>query len=161
MRRILLLFAAVTLAACASGQPAGEDRSRLRGRIEGDMKQCTQRTGYDPGAAVGLGPNALGPGEREWRGCVYQAIERHVIPKAFAPNAYRELIAADREMTDRVAAGQMTRAERRASLMARVQEIDRQEQADAGRVLQDAAQRERELMRMRDMRNIVSQPMIR
>jgi len=144
-------------------QPArgGDDHSQFMRRIEGDMKQCTQRTGYDPETAAGLGPTVLGPGEREWRGCVYQAIERHVIPKAFVPTSYRELIAADREMTDRVAAGQMTRAERRASLMARIQVIDYQEQAEATRVLQDAARREQELMRMRDMRNIMSQPMIR
>jgi hypothetical protein len=38
-----------------------------------------------PKLAPKLGSNVLGAGEREWRGCVYQEIEKYLIPRTLSP----------------------------------------------------------------------------
>ncbi len=114
---------------------------------------------WDLGAAASLGPNQLGSGEQPWRACVYQGIEAHIIPKAFAPEAYRRAIATDRAMTERVAAGQMTRAERRPGIQALFKDIDREEQAIAARLRTNEIRRHEETARMRDLRRTLIQPL--
>jgi hypothetical protein len=89
------------------------------------MAECTQRYGYDPEAGSKLGSNVLGPGEREWRDCVYQGIEKYVMPRTLSPDAYRQAIAEDRNMTEAIAKGDMTRAQREARVKQMLEEIDR------------------------------------
>lgn len=94
----------------------------VRPAIEQAMADCTAAHGYDPDT-IAVDENALAPGEREWRRCVYAAIESRVIPQTPVPEAYRSLIAEDRTMTEAVAAGALTRSARRARLEDRAAEI--------------------------------------
>jgi hypothetical protein len=91
------------------------------------MAECTQRYGYDPEAGSKLESNVLGAGEREWRDCVYQGIEKYVIPRTLSPDAYRRAIAEDRSMTEAIAKGDMTRVQRQARAKQMFEEIDRME----------------------------------
>ena len=108
---------------------ASKDTATARRQLDDHMVECTKRYGYDPEAADKLGAHVLGQGEREWRACVYQAIEKYLIPRTLSPDVYRRAIAEDRKMTEAVAKGTMTRAERRARVRELVEEIDRVEAA--------------------------------
>ena len=161
--RSALLGSVIVLAWAAAALPAAAgDAPSARTQIEQHLRQCTERHGYDPEAASNLGPHALGAGERQWRECVYQAVEQYLIPNTPTPEVYRRAIAEDREMTESVASGQMTRAERRARVQALLSEIDRQEELNrieaerrvqaATRLMQQELRRQQDLMRMRDIR---------
>ena len=111
---IATLILAVVTSACgaprASSDIGTREIVRARGQLDDHMADCTKRYGYDPEAASKLGSNVLGPGEREWRGCVYQGIETYLIPRTLSPDVYRRAIAEDRKMTEAVANGEMTRS---------------------------------------------------
>ena len=116
----------VLVAACAATTES-RDVILARQQLDDYLKQCTASHGYDPEATSGLGPYALGAGEREWRECVYRGLEKFLIPNTLSPEAYRKAIAEDREMTASVAGGTMTRAERRARVEALLEEIEQTE----------------------------------
>lgn len=125
-----------------------------RQELEAYLKQCTTTNGYNPDAAASLGPHELGAGEIQWRECIYKKVEADLIPKSFAKDQYRRLIASDREMTARVAAGQLTRAERRARNEAALGEISRAEEAEyekRSQVADSAMKEEMQRQRGRDM----------
>jgi hypothetical protein len=123
-----------------------------RGQLDDYMAQCTKRYGYDPEAASKLGPNVLGPGEREWRGCVYEGIEKYLIPRTLSPDVYRQAIAEDRKMTEAVANGEMTRAQRQARVQQLLEEIDRIEEANRVKLQMDRLEMEmRQDMRQRSL----------
>ncbi len=153
-------------AACVSTGAA--DLAQARKQLDEHLKQCTARHGYDPEAASGLGPRALGGGERQWRECVYQGVETYLVPSTLTPEIYRKAIAEDREMTDRVASGQMTRGERRARIEALLEEIDGHEEVnklelerrkrDLDRQMQEL-RRQQEMMGMRELRRQVITPL--
>jgi hypothetical protein len=132
---------AVVTAACgapsASRDIAGtREIVTARGELDDYMAQCTKRYGYDPEAASKLGSNVLGPGEREWRGCVYQGIEKYLIPRTLSPDVYRRA-AEDRKMTEAVANGEMTRAQRQARVQQMLEEIERIEEANRAKLQMD------------------------
>jgi hypothetical protein len=116
-----LLVGALSLAACGvtdsvpDRSPAG-DLTRIE--LQAHLADCTRQHGYAPDQSDALEPHALAPGEREWRACAYRAIEEVVIPRARAPENFRTLIAADRRLTDDVAAGNTARSERRQRILA-------------------------------------------
>ena len=111
------------LAACLQTASSPEiGSSGVRPAIEQAMTDCTAAHGYDPDT-VTVGENALAPGERDWRRCIYAAIETQVIPQTPVPDVYRSLIADDRTMTEAVATGQLTRSARRDRLEERAAEI--------------------------------------
>ena len=85
----------------------------------------------------GVGPHVLGAGEREWRECVYQGVEKYLIPNTRTPEAYRKAIAEDREMTPSIAAGKITRAHRRARVQDLLEEIDRIEEANMAKIVRE------------------------
>ena len=105
-----------------------------RRQLDDHMTECTKRYGYDPEAGSKLGSNVLGPGEREWRDCVYQGIEKYLIPRTLSPDVYRRAIAEDRKMTEALAKGEMMRAERQARVNQMLEEIDRIEKANQAKV---------------------------
>jgi hypothetical protein len=155
---------AMAIVAAACGAPsASRDVSgtreivTARRQLDDYMAQCTKRYGYDPEAASKLGPNVLGPGEREWRGCVYQGIEKYLIPRTLSPDVYRRAIAEDRKMTEAVANGQMTRAQRQGRVQQMLEEIDRIEEANRAKLQMDRLEME---MRQ-DMRQRSVSPLIR
>ena len=84
--------------------------------LDRHMADCSKQFGYDEASASKLGPNELSPTERQWRECVYQGIRTIMIPSARRPNAYREIIAKDKVMTDKIEPGEMTREERKGRL---------------------------------------------
>ena len=144
---LALSLLCIMIAGCAGpGDPRQE--------IEAYLKQCTTTHGYNPEAAASLGPHELGKGEIPWRECIYQKVEADLIPNSSAKDQYRRLIASDREMTTRVAAGQLTRAERRAKNEAAIGEISRAEEAEyekRSQVADSAMKDEMQRQRARDM----------
>jgi len=126
------------LSACATSQeaPAPYNPSQIEPAIAARMTECTATYGYDPDAPI-VEEAALAPGEREWRACVYEAIQTEIIPVTRAPDAYRQLIAEDTAMTEAVAEGRLTRDARRARLDQLAAEI---RAAEAAAVAQSAPQ---------------------
>jgi hypothetical protein len=123
-----------------------------RRQLDDHMAECTQRYGYDPDAGSKLGPNALGTGEREWRACVYQGIEKYLIPRTLSPDVYRRAIAEDRKMTEAVAKGEMTRAQRQGRIQQMLEEINRVEKANQAKHDVDRLEMEmRQEMRQRSL----------
>jgi hypothetical protein len=120
---IATVVSAVVIVACG---PASTSRDTAgsreivtaRRQLDDHMAECTKRYGYDPDAGAKLGANVLGPGEQEWRDCVYQGIEKYLIPRTLSPDVYRRAIADDRRMTEAIAKGEMTRAQRRLNAQA-------------------------------------------
>jgi hypothetical protein len=106
----LMLVGLAALAACTQ---APVDRETARDDMQPYLAECSQKHGYTPSQSDTLGPNQLGAGEREWRGCVYRGIETIVIPKAREPENFRTLISTDQRLTNDIAAGTATRAQRR------------------------------------------------
>ena len=154
--RIATLALTVVTAACgtsASKDIAGtREIVTARRQLDDYMTQCTERYGYDPKAASKLGPNVLGPGEREWRQCVYQGIEKYLIPKTLSPDVYRRAIAEDRKMTEAVANGEMTRAQRQARVQQLLEEINRIEEENRNKLQMDRLEMEvRQDMRQRSL----------
>jgi hypothetical protein len=132
---IVAALLAASSAGCSapteSGSKAGSrEIVRAREQLSDYAAECTARHGYDPESASSLGPHALGTGEREWRECVYGGIEKFLIPKTLTPEVYRTAITEDRKMTESIAAGKMTRAQRRERVQEILAEIDRIEEAN-------------------------------
>jgi hypothetical protein len=153
---------AVVITACgapsASRHTAGtRDMVTAREQLDDYMAQCTKRYGYDPEAASQLGSHVLGPREREWRRCVYQGIEKYVIPRTLSPDVYRRAIAEDSQMTEAVANGEMTRAQRQARVQQMLAEIDRIEEANQAK--REMERREMDIRR--DMMHRSFTPLIR
>ena len=161
---IATVVLAVVTAAC--GAPASSDIAgtreivRARGQLDDHMAECTKRYSYDPEAAAKLAPNVLGPGEREWRGCVYQGIEKYLIPRTLSPDVYRRAIAEDRKMTEALANGEMTRAQRQARVQQVIEDIDRTEEANQAKLQTQTMQRLEMEMRQDMMRRSLS-PLLR
>lgn len=130
------------------------------------LAQCTARYGYDPEATSDIGQYALGAGERDWRECVYQGVEKYLISTTLTPEVYRRAIAEDRKMTESVARGQMTRTQRRARVQELLEEIERIEEASRGKLEQQMQSVDRlvkdELQRQQDtMRRALVRPLAR
>jgi hypothetical protein len=123
----------VLTVACAE-TTAPRDMVLARQQLDAYLAQCTARYGYDPDAASALGPYTLGAGEREWRECVYEGVEKFMIPKTLSPEVYRKAIAEDRQMTAAVAGGKMTRSERRERMQKLIEEIQRIEEANRAKL---------------------------
>jgi hypothetical protein len=139
---LLTVWSAACSAPTESGSRAGPRAIvRAREQLSDYAAECTARHGYDPESASGLAPNALGTGEREWRECVYEGVEKFLIPKTLSPEAYRMAIAEDRKMTESVASGKMTRAQRRERVEQILKEIDRIEEANRAKLQSEALDR--------------------
>ncbi|HXV80703.1 MAG TPA: hypothetical protein VEG60_12570 [Candidatus Binatia bacterium] len=141
----------------AKGYRGTREIVTARRQLNDYMAQCTKRYGYDPKAAAKLGPNVLGPGEREWRECVYQGIEKYLIPRTLSPDLYRQAIAEDRKMTEAVANGEMTRAQRQARIQQLLKEIDKLEEANQAKQQMDRL----EVEMLQDMRRQSVSPLLR
>ncbi len=167
--RLPLAIATVVLALVASACGAARDArdsglsremAAARRQLDDHMADCSKRYGYDPEAAAKLGPHVLGKGELEWRACVYQGIEKYMIPRTASPEIYRRAIAEDRKMTEAISKGTMTRAERRTRLRELVEEIDRVEAANRTKLQTQTLDRLETEMRQDMMRRSMS-PLLR
>ena len=159
---IATVVSAVVIVACG---PASSSRDTAgsreivmaRRQLDDHMTECTKRYGYDPDAGSKLGANVLGPGEQEWRGCVYQGIEKYLIPRTLSPDVYRRAMAEDRKMTAAITKSEMTRAQRQARVQQMLEEIDRIEEANRAKLEVDRLEME---MRQDMMRRSLS-PLVR
>ncbi|MGH7796931.1 MAG: hypothetical protein ACREQ2_18865 [Candidatus Binatia bacterium] len=155
----MLIVSAVVIMGCGAVSKDTSGTREIvtaRRRLDDHMAQCTKRYGYDPEAGSKLGSNVLGPGEREWRGCVYQGIEKYLIPSTLSPDVYRRAIAEDRKMTEAIAKGEMTRAQRQARVQQMLEEIDRVEEANRAKHEVDRLETEmRQDMRRRSLSPLV------
>lgn len=155
MRWAAATSAFVLLAACTTAAPEPEaayDPSRIEPVVLDRMADCTTVHGYDP-AATTAAEDALAPGERDWRACVYGAIEAEVLPETRVPESYRRLIAEDRAMTDAIADGRLSRSSREARLAELAADIRAAEAAaviasDPGTAEQAASERTAFVRRM-------------
>jgi len=95
------------------------------------LKQCTDLTGYDPGAQSSLGPYELGQGELRWRECAYSALLMLIVPNTQFPDLYTDLIERDKEMTRWIEEKQFTRSQREMQISALRQQIITREQSAA------------------------------
>lgn len=123
-------------------------------QLDAQLASCSSEYDYRAGAMeANLGPHELAPEERAWRACVYTAVETNVKPNMDLPDRVQEVIDADRTMTDEVAAGTLTRAERRARVdklltaLFNDEELARRDQAAR---MEQTMEADRD--RMRDMR---------
>jgi hypothetical protein len=123
----------VALTAACAETTAPRDIRLARKQVDAHIEQCTARYGYDPETVSGLGRYSLGAGEREWRECVYEGVEKFLIPRTQSPELYRNAIAEDRRMTAAIASGKMTRSERRERMQKLIEEINRIEEANSAK----------------------------
>jgi antitoxin component of MazEF toxin-antitoxin module len=161
-----ILGAAVLALSAACATTPSQDIAAARQDLDAYRAQCTARYGYDPDASSSLGPHVLGAGEREWRECVYQGMEKYLIPNSRTPEAYRKAIAEDREMTASIAAGKITRAQRRTRVQELLEELERIEAANmAKRVREresvDRVMREEMQRQLDSTRRSMIQPLAR
>ena len=151
-----LAAVSILLLAAAGASAAGASRTDAAWKaLDAHIEACSARHGYDDDRAGDLGPHELGEGERAWRQCVYEGIERLVVPATRIPGAYRKIVAEDRRMTDAIERGEMTRAERRARLDSMVAALERGEQEVEMRELEtmrdDLKSMQAEMRRMRQL----------
>jgi hypothetical protein len=141
-----IVFAAVLalgLSACAGKAPQSNPAASLsqaHDKLRSDLEACTAAHSYDPANSAGVPQNQLAPGELEWRDCAYTAARNYGRANPPMRLDYELLIVEDREMTQAIEAGTMTRSERRAKLEARLADIRAQEE----RQLQEAEGRTEE-----------------
>jgi len=143
----------------------GQDVAKAREQNQAHVKECSRLHGYDPEKTSSLGPYELGAGEREWRECVYQGIEKYLIPNTLSPEAYRKAIAEDRKITAAIAGGKMTRAQRQARVEKIIEDLEALEKRNAAKVKEEIEsatgskkselQRQQELMGKQDLRSIM------
>lgn len=130
------LLAATLFATACGTQSGSRDMTAARAGFQNHVAQCSARHGYTAEEGSKLGPYVLGANERGWRECVYQGIEQFLVPSSLTPEIYRRAIAEDRKLTDSVAAGRMTRAERAARVREMLTDIERTEKANDAKIAQ-------------------------
>jgi hypothetical protein len=111
-----------------SGSTASIDRAHAQ--FQQYLDQCTQSVGSDSRTAA-VGETELAPGEQEWRACAYEGLRSIMMPASTNPGLYTQLITEDQAMTDKIAAGTMTRSARQARLDQLRAEIESREAASA------------------------------
>ncbi len=151
MRIKLFLFASLILGACASQSTAMQPQKvvDLYPMFERHVNDCSNTFNFDPREIKNVRENELAPGEIPWRECVYRGVEKFVIPDTALPSDYRQIVAEDRIMTNKIARGELTRTERRNRLEALIQSVRAkeehhlQEQRKKAQGIQDTAKRQK------------------
>jgi hypothetical protein len=122
----------VVVTACESQSTATGASSAsvidARDAFVADLKQCTQKHGYDPNAA-GLPENALAPNELPWRQCAYDAARKYGQAHPAVSDRYEQLITEDLQMTTAIQQGTMTRSQRRTRVEQLLEQIKAAEDA--------------------------------
>jgi len=124
-----------SIVGCSSQGPAtGSTASgpiAARDKLIADVRQCSQRYGYDPNRVQGIGEHALAPQELEWRQCAYGAARVYERANPAVKSQYEQLIAEDIEMTTALQQGTITRSQRRARIEALIAQIKSAEETQA------------------------------
>lgn len=119
---------------------------QARERLLEQLQDCGTRHRYDPDDPA-LPENGLGPTELEWRQCAYEAARDYSAVNTPLALDFATLIDEDQKMTQALAAGQMTRSERRARLQpliaaVREKELEQIEALAADQARKDALARQ-------------------
>lgn len=118
-----------------------------RDQLVAELKQCTEKHGYDPKAA-GLPENALAPTELAWRQCAYDAARKYGEAHPAVSGLYNQLISEDIEMTTAIQQGAMTRSQRRT----RVEELIGQiKAAEEAQIKAAASEQERQHQQLKNV----------
>jgi hypothetical protein len=147
--RALLLVGMLAAGAGSAAQTVSPSAADWQA-LEAKMGECTRIHGYDPAAAAAIPQHALGAGERAWRECVYAGIHVTLMGRSEAPEMYQQLIDTDRQMTDSVEQGALSRQERRQRLEEYVRNIRFSEEVNESLATAQEHERiRRDLERMR------------
>jgi len=122
---------------------ATTDKGKTVKKLETHITQCTEKYGYNPKNVSGIGERELAQNERPWRSCVYEGIRTLVIPNTTISQAYLDLIAEDRKLTDAIEKGEITRSQRKKRITYVVNQIKLMEE-------KERAKQVAELKRSRD-----------
>jgi hypothetical protein len=131
----LLVLAIIFLPAIAGAQ----SRTSYEGswqKLLTHFSACSSQHGFDPQSPQQPPQDRLAKGELDWRACAYQGIENIMIPNSTVPGLFQQLIREDKAMTARIAGGELKRSERKARVLAILEDIRSRE--DAGRKAEDA-----------------------
>jgi len=142
----LLMLAAV--AGCTAGETSrtrsdeAEALLAARDRLDAALRSCSERYPYDPNDPS-LPERALGPNELEWRQCAYEAAREYSAVNTSLALDFATLIDEDQKLTQALAAGEITRSERRSRLQPLItavheKELEQIEELEADRARQDA-----------------------
>lgn len=125
------LVAGLALAGCGRSVPSGYDENSppdVRESMAAALRQCTIRYGYNPDVQANIPQNQLGAGEEDWRDCAHDALDRVLSDNLSDPDALEAFIDADEDLTEAIADGQATRAQRSAVLSGLLNNIRAREQ---------------------------------
>lgn len=140
------------LAGCGTGETTYQSQAaqvetlqEARERLLRDLQDCSTRYGFNPNDPA-LPENALGPNELDWRDCAYEAARDYTAVNTPLALDFATLIDEDQKMTQALAAGQMTRSERRARLQPLIAAVHEKEMQQIEALEADQA-RKNELVR--------------
>ena len=120
-------------------------------KINDEVDRCSKAHNYDPAAMDGkLGANELGKNERKFLECVYNGIEKNVMPKALMPADYDYLIRQHRQLTDAVEKGETTRQQRRTRTQDLLSKVKANEMAETERRIQDLSAKRDQFMQQQE-----------
>ncbi len=124
----LLVLAIICLPAiaCAQLQPSYESSWQ---KLLTHFSACSSVHGFDPQSPQQPPQDRLAKGELAWRACAYQGIENIMIPNSAVPGLFQQLIREDKDMTARIAGGELKRSERKARVLAILEDIRSREDA--------------------------------
>jgi len=150
---ILVVFIAALIGGCASKNTTTDSMTSAvmgaRDKLVADIRQCSQRSGYDPNNLQGVAENALAPQELQWRQCAYDAARSYEQANPAMRSQYDQLIAEDIAMTTAIQQGTMTRSQRRARIEQLIAQIRSTEEAQARATAAEQARQ------MEQIRNVV------
>ena len=146
--------------ACTAPKP--DFQTAWQGLLD-HLSKCSAEQGYDPRTSNDLEQHELGKNERQWRACAYAGIETYMIPATVAPDMFRKLVRLDREMTNQVARGELSRSARKSRIKEILSQIRSKEEAyqqaqfERLREVQDVMERQRRTQEMeRIHREVIS-----
>jgi hypothetical protein len=150
---VFAVLTAALIGGCASKDTTTDSATSgvmgARDKLVADVRQCSQRYGYDSNQVQGVAENALAPQELQWRQCAYDAMRVYEQAHPALRSQYDQLIAEDIAMTTAIQQGTMTRSQRRARIEELIAQIRSKEEAEARAT---AAEQERQ---MEQIRNVV------
>jgi hypothetical protein len=121
-----MIIGVMLLAGCEGAPDPADSALALAAHLD----ECSRSHDYDP--SDGRRPDdALGAHELAWRECLYDGIAAFLAPYSPRPDIYRMLVTRDRQLTGALAAGELTRGQRKAELAELLRAIGKLEREPA------------------------------
>ena len=111
---------------------------QARQQLLSDLQACSARYNYDPDEP-GLPEDRLAPYELQWRSCAYDAARDYTQVNTAMAIDFATLIDQDKALTADLAAGEITRSERRLRLKALIENVHQKEVEQLESLETDAA----------------------